>query len=251
MSKFLTLLNREVKSFFSSPIAYVVLLFFLLITGFNFYIAVSVLNRGPAEVTVVEAFFNMILFWIAYPLIFPLITMRSFSEEFKLGTIEPLMTTPVRDWQVVIAKWLGCVVFYIILWLPSLLYFWIFQVLTKQQAAQAVGAYAGSYLLLLLMGMFFISIGCFTSVLTSNQIIAAVISLFAVVSLLFAGLLSFILLNVTSGLREVIGYFSTIEHMGEFSKGIIDTRPLVYYTTMTILMLVLTHQVFQSRKWKL
>ena len=72
MSKFLTLLGREVKSFFYSPIAYVVMFFFLLITGFNFYIGVSLLNRGPTEVTVIEAFFNTVLFWIAYLLIFPL-----------------------------------------------------------------------------------------------------------------------------------------------------------------------------------
>jgi ABC-2 type transport system permease protein len=251
MGKFLTLLSREVKSFFASPIAYVVMFFFLFITGFNFYVSVSLLNRGPTGVTVIEAFFNTVLFWIAYLLIFPLITMRSFAEEFKLGTIESLMTAPVRDWQVVIAKWLGCLIFYIILWLPSLLYFWIFAWATKQQAADAAGAYAGSYLLLLLMGMFYISIGCFASVLTRNQIIAAVISLVATIGLLFAGLLSLIVLDMTSELRQVVGYFSAVEHMGEFSKGIIDSRPIVFYTTMTALMLVLTHQVFQVRKWKL
>lgn len=251
MSKFLTLLGREVKSFFYSPIAYVVMFFVLLITGFNFYIGVSLLNRGPTDVTVIEAFFNTVLFWIAYLLVFPLITMRSFSEEFKMGTIETLMTAPVRDWQVVLSKWLGCVIFYVILWLPSLLYFGSFEWLTNTQAAHAAGAYWGSYLLLLLMGMFYISIGCLASVLTRNQIIAAVISFCAVTLLLFAGLLGFIVLNVTPSFRALVGYFSAVEHMGEFSKGIIDSRPIVFYTTMTVLMLVLTHQVFQSRKWKL
>ena len=82
---FFTLLGREVKSFFYSPIAYVVMCFFLFLTGFAFYIGVSLLNRGPTDVTVIQAFFNTILFWIAYLLIFPLITMRSFSEEFKHG----------------------------------------------------------------------------------------------------------------------------------------------------------------------
>ncbi|SRR5581483_196168 len=251
MTKFFTLLGREVKSFFYSPIAYVVMFFFLLITGFNFYIGVSLLNRGPSEVTVIEAFFNTVLFWIAYLLIFPLITMRTFSEEFKMGTIETLMTAPIRDWQVVISKWLGCLVFYVILWVPSLLYFAVFQWTTKSEAAHAMGAYAGSYLLLLLMGMFYIAIGCFASVLTRNQIIAAVISFCAITILLFAGLLSFIVLNMTPGLRDFVAYFSAVEHMGEFSKGVIDSRPIIYYTTMTVLMLVLTHQVFQARKWKL
>src|SRR5438477_6982987 len=152
MSKFLTLLGREVKSFFYSPIAYVVMFFFLLITGFNFYIGVSLLNRGPTEVTVIEAFFNTVLFWIAYLLIFPLITMRTFAEEFKMGTIETLMTAPIRDWQVVLAKFFGAVIFYVVLWLPTLLYFAIFQYITHQPAAGSFGAYWGSYLMLLLLG---------------------------------------------------------------------------------------------------
>lgn len=251
MRKFLTLLNREVKSFFCSPIAYVVLFFFLLVTGLNFYIGLSLLARGSAEVTVIEAFFNTVLFWIAYLLVFPLITMRTFSEEFKMGTIETLMTAPVKDWQVVLSKFFGCVVFYAVLWLPSLAYFRIFEMVTRSQAANTIGAYGASYLLLLLMGMFYISIGCFASVLTRNQIIAAVMSFSAIVLLLFFGLLSFVVLNMTPALRDIVGYFSAIEHMGEFSKGIIDTRPIAFYLTMTVLMLVLTHQVLQSRKWKL
>jgi ABC-2 type transport system permease protein len=251
MRKFLILLNREVKSYFYSPIAYVVLFFFLLLTGFNFYAGVSLLNRGPTEVTVVEAFFNTVLFWFGYVLIFPLITMRVFSEEMKMGTIETLMTAPIRDWQVVLAKFGGALLFYVTLWLPSLIYFVGFEWVTHTRAAHAAGAYWGSYLLLLLMGMFYLSIGCLASVLTRNQIVAAVISFCSITLLFFAGLLSFLVLNVTPTFRELIGYFSAIEHMGTFSKGVIDSRPIVFYTTMTVLMLVITHQVFQSRKWKI
>jgi len=250
MTKFFTLLGREVKSFFYSPVAYVVMCFFLFLTGFSFYIGVSLLNRGPTDVTVVQAFFNTILFWIAYLLVFPLITMRSFSEEFKLGTIESLMTAPVQDWQVVITKWLGCLIFYIILWVPTAIYFWVFTWATNAPAAHAPGAYAGSYLLLLLMGMFYCAVGCFASVLTKNQIIAAVISLVMILVLLFAGLLQFVILDVSGSMRDVFGYFSAIDHMETFSKGVIDTRPIAWYLTMTTLMLVLTYQVFQARKWK-
>ncbi len=250
MRVFLTLLTREIKSYFYSPVAYVVLFFFLLLSGFNFYAGVSLLNRGPSDVTVVEAFFNTVIFWFGFVLLFPLITMRTFSEEFKMGTIEGLMTAPVRDIQVVLAKFLGALFFYIILWIPTLAYFWIFEFITKTQAAQAAGAYGGSYLLLLLMGMFYLSIGCFASVLTRNQIIAAVVSFVLITLLFFMGLLSFIVLNVSPFLRDLVGYFSAIEHMGEFSKGIIDSRPVVFYLSMTVLMLTLTYQVFQSRKWK-
>ncbi len=251
MTRFFTLLGRELKSFFYSPIGYVVMFFFLIAIGLSFYIGISLLNRGSQDVTVVEAFFNTVPFWIAFLFLFPLLTMRSFAEEFRMGTIEPLMTAPVHDWQVVLSKFFGIALFYIILWLPSMLYFTCFQAITKYPAAQSQGAYAGSYLLLLLMGMFYISVGCFASVLTKNQIIAAVISFCANIILLFAGLLSYFVLHITPAVRDFVGYFSAIEHMSEFSKGIIDSRPMVFYLTMTCLMLFLTLQVFQSRKWKL
>jgi len=250
MTRFFTLLGREIKSFFYSPIAYVVMCFILFLTGFDFWWVVSLLDRGPSDMTVVQAFFDSFFFWMTYVLIFPLITMRSFSEEFNLGTIESLMTAPVKDWQVVMAKWMGCLIFYVILWIPTTVYFWVFTWATHADAAHAPGAYAGSYLLLLLMGMFYCSVGCFASVLTKNQIIAAVIGLVMILVLLFAGLLQYVMLDVSGTMRDVFGYFSPTEQMSSFSNGIIDSRPIAWYLTMTTLMLVLTYQVFQTRKWK-
>src|SRR5947208_1468523 len=98
---------------------------------------------------------------------------------------------------------------------------------------------------------FYLSIGCLTSVLTRNQIIAAIISFCAITLLFFLGLVQFILLDVSSETRDLLGYFSAIEHMGTFSRGVIDTRPIVLYVSMTIVMLVLTYQAFQARKWRL
>jgi ABC-2 type transport system permease protein len=251
MRKFLTLLSREIRSYFYSPIAYVVLVFFLLVSGVDFYFQVSFMNQRAVEYSVQEAFFNSVFFWFAFVLIFPLITMRLFAEEFKLGTIEPLMTAPVRDWQVVLAKYFGALFFYVVLWLPTLLYFVIFQAITRQPAGSSSGAYFGSYLMLLLLGMFYLSIGCFASVLTRNQIVAAIISFAAITLLFFLGLVSFILLDVDSTTRQLLGYFSAIEHMQTLSRGEIDTRPMVLYLSMTVVMLVFTYQAFQSRKWRL
>ena len=251
MQKFLTLLGREVRSYFYSPIAYIVLVFFLLLSGVDFFVQLSYMNGKPTPYGVQEAFFNSIFFWFAFVLIFPLITMRLFSEEFKLGTIEPLMTAPVRDWQVVLSKFFGALVFYIVLWLPTLLYFAIFKFVTHQSAANSTGAYLGSYLMLLLLGMFYLSVGCFASVLTKNQIVAAIISFCAITLHFFSGLLSFLMSEVSSTTRQLLGYFSALEQMGTLSRGEIDTRPMVLYVSMTIVMLALTHQVFQSRKWRL
>src|SRR2546430_1285185 len=102
MRTFFVLLSREVRSLFYTPIAYVVLFFFLALMGFNFQSAVAFMNQGPTEATLVEGTFFSIIFWFTFPLIFPLITMRAFADEYRMGTIETLMTAPVRDWQVVL-----------------------------------------------------------------------------------------------------------------------------------------------------
>jgi ABC-2 type transport system permease protein len=161
------------------------------------------------------------------------------------------MTAPVHDWQVVLSKFFGALFFYIVLWIPTALYFIIFEKITNQPAANSAGAYWGAYLMLLLLGMFYLSVGCLASVVTKNQIIAAIISFCAITLLFFLGLVQFILLDVSSSTRDLLGYFSAIEHMGTFSRGVIDTRPVVLYVSMTVAMLTLTYQAFQARKWRL
>ena len=244
MYTFLTLLDREVKSFLYSPIAYVVMFFFLIATGFNFFSGVSFLNQSPTEVTVVEAAFNTVLFWFPFVLIFPLITMRTYADEFRMGTIETLSTAPVGDWDIVLSKFVGAMVFYILLWAPSFLYFESFHLITGKNA------YGGSYLLLLLIGGFYVSLGCLASALNNEQINAAVMTFVAIFGAFVTGLLGFILNSPSQATREFISYFSAVEHMTDFSKGVIDSRPIVWYLSMTALVLFLTHQVFQYRKWK-
>jgi len=250
MKTFLTLLGREVKSFLYSPIAYVVLFYFLFLSGFNFYSQISIMNGYPTEVTVVEAFFMPALFWFPFVLSFPLITMRVYSEEFRMGTFETLTTAPVKDWQVVLSKFFGVLVFYIILWTPTLCSFAAFQYITGKTAANAAGAYWGTYLLLLLMGGFFISVGCLASALTKDQINAATISFTTITLLLFVGFMPEIMNITAPAIKDMFSYVSSIQHMQDFSKGIIDSRPIIWYLSMTALVSYLTLQVFQFRKWK-
>ncbi len=252
MTKLFTLLGREIKSIFYSPVAYMVMCFVLFLAGFDFCWGIWIMERvGPTSRTLLWEYFNSPFFLFTFLLIFPLITMRSFSEEFKSGTIETLMTAPVRDWQVVISKWLGCVFFYVILWIPTAIYFWVYSWTSGSPASHAPGAYIAIYLLLLLMGMFYCAVGCLASALTSNQIIAAVMSLVGILVLLFGGLMQYIMLNVTGSMRDAFGYFSALDHFDSFASGVIDSRPVTWYLTMTLLMLVLTYQVFQTRKWKM
>ena len=250
MRKFLVLLEREMKSYFYSPVAYIVLCFFLVLLGFNTYAIVSVLSRGPVQATLVEYFFNTSIFWFAFIPVIPLLTMRLYSEEFKSGTIETLMTAPVEDWQVVLSKFAGALLFYVVLWLPTALNFVIFKLVTHNDATTTAGPLAGGYLLVFLIGCFYLSLGCLGSVLTRNQIVAAIISLVLVLLAFFSGLLGFILPNASQGFRDGVAYLSSVKHMEDFSHGMIDTRSLVYYASMTVFLQFLVYHIFQYRKWK-
>lgn len=250
MRRFFTLFSREIGHYFRQPLAYVVLFFFVLLTAANFQFTLKLLNKTDGQVSVVEAFFNSPLFWFPFLLIFPLLTMRLFSEEYKLGTIETLMTAPVRDIQVVLAKYLGAFVFYMVLWVPSLLYFLIFQWQARMGAAGAIGSYLGAYAIITLVGLFYLALGCLASALTNNQIVAA-ISAFAFICLMFfLSFTSFLFPNTSPILQELTYYFSTIEHMRDFSSGVFDTRPVVFYLSLTIFTLFLTYHIFQYRRWK-
>ena len=250
MRKFLVLLEREMKSYFYSPIAYVVLCFFMALVGFNTYAIISFLSRGAAQASLIEYFFNTSIFWFAFIPVIPLLTMRLYSEEFKSGTIETLMTAPVEDWQVVLSKFAGALLFYTVLWLPTTLHFVFYKAITHNDAAPAAGPFVGGYLLVFLLGAFYLSLGCLASVLTRNQIIAAIIALVLVLLAFFSGLFGLILPNASQAVRDFVAYFSSVKHMEDFSRGVIDTRPIVYYVSMTIFLQVLTYHVFQYRKWK-
>ena len=250
MRKFLILLEREMKSYFYSPVAYIVLCFFMALLGFNTYAMVSYLSRGPAQATLVEGFFSTLLFWLAFIPVIPLLTMRLYSEEFKSGTIETLMTAPVEDWQVVMSKFAGALLFFVVLWLPTALHFVFFKLVTHNDAAPTAGPFFGGYLLVFLMGCYYLSLGCLGSVLTRNQIVAAIISLVLVLLVFFSGLLNLLVPNASQGFRDLVSYLSSPRHMEEYSHGTIDTRPLVYYASMTVFLQFLVYHIFQYRKWK-
>jgi ABC-2 type transport system permease protein len=250
MRRFLTLLGREVSRALLQPLAWVVLACFLALTGVNFQAGVVAMNSQPSVVSAVEAFFNSLLFWFPFLLCFPLLTMRLYSEEYKLGTIETLMTAPVRDIEIVLAKYLGALVFFALLWLPSLVYFGAFLWVTGQPPAGSAGSFLGAYLMLFLAGGFYLSLGCLASSLTDNQIVAGVVAAAFVCLSFFLGLLWFFFPMASPDLRVLAWYFSTIEHMAGFSQGIFDTRPVVLYASLTAFVLFLNHHVLQRRRWR-
>ena len=240
--------KREVGAILHSPIAWVLMTCMALINGFSFSQCVAYLGQGVKEFTVMQIYFYIFHFWFLLIILVPILTMRLFSEEYKTGTIEMLLTAPVRDGDVILSKFFGVLFFYLLLWIPSLLGLAIFQLVTKQAVPVAWIPLGFSYLMVTLVGMMYLSIGLFASVLTRNQAVAAMISFTTIALLFFAGFLSYLVRD--PGWREALSYIFTLEQMRSFSAGLFDSRPVVFYVSGTVFFLILTRQVMAGRRLK-
>ena len=237
---------RELKAFWYSPIAYVVGALFALLQGFIFWTLLLVLNdpRVDPSATMAQFFFGgTFFFWFSILLVTPLLTMRTFSEEKRTGTIEFLLTAPVTDAQVVLAKFLGAWIAYASLWACTILFFLLLRLFTPFDWGPVLTGFIGTWLL----GAVLLSIGVLTSSLTRNQVIAAILSFVAVLLLFSIGILDVFVRDPDTS--QIIRYLSLMEHLRDFSKGILDTRPLVYYLSLTTILLFLTGRVVGHPKW--
>jgi ABC-2 type transport system permease protein len=247
---FWTLYKRELSSYFQSAVAYVVLFGSALAQGIQFiFLVTAIWSQNYKEQSVLQIFFTWPLFWMLLLVQVPLITMRVFSEEFKLGTIEMLLTAPVREWDVVLAKFFGALTFFVILWLPIVLDLTALQIFSNPAPPIYWNEIGLTALTILLLGGFYISLGVFTSVLTKNQIIAAVLS-FALVFAAFGVSLLRWIQHVDANLLALISYISTPEHIQNAVLGLFDTRPLVFYISVTAFVLLLTKSILEARRLK-
>ncbi|HEX2464709.1 MAG TPA: ABC transporter permease [Thermoanaerobaculia bacterium] len=238
--------GRELRAYFFSPLAYGVLASFLFITGITFATLIGYLNDAPSAVGApMEYFFGgTILFWLALAFVGPILPMRLLSEERRSGSLEILMTAPVTETQVVVGKYLAALTFYLVLWAPTVLY----AVIVASYSKLDWGPLASAYLGVLGIGALFLSVGLFASGISRNQIVAALVGFALVFALFILGLLEF-LVNDQS-LRQVLSYLNLIQHMEDFSKGIVDTRRLVYYFSGTAFFLFLTSRALAANKWR-
>lgn len=249
MSAIFTIARREITAFFVSPIAYVVLTVWLLFFGIVFYIlAASFATQPPGSGgSMLEAFFGgTALFWLSLLVFTPVLTMRLLAEERSSGTIEALMTAPVSELQIVIGKYLGAMVFWVVLWLPTLSYVWL--AASTGQDVVDMGAVASTYLGLFCIGTFYMAVGLFMSAVARNQIVAALLTFLVLGGLFVVGLFSFITLDDSQ--RSVFEYLGLWTQMSAFAKGIIDTRYLVYDLSMAGLALFLSVRVLQANRWQ-
>lgn len=250
MRSFLILLQKELRSFFLSPLAFILMALFVFMNGWLFTSLVMAMRTQVSPRSLIANYFSSGWFWMAFFILFPLITMRAFAEERKLGTLEGLFTAPVRTMEVLLAKYFSSVALYVVLMAPVFLFFVLFEKIVGEGAAFHSGAFWGSALGLLLIGLFQVALGIFSSAITANQLIAAMVTFVGTMLHYFLGYLHQFLDTPGSLWTSTLTYFSSIEHMNAFSDGLIDTRPLIYYPSLAILLLGLTHQVLDFRKWK-
>lgn len=240
-----TIARRELASFFYSPIAYGVAAIVLLLNGGIFYIAVTAL-RGDLKQSVAVLYGGFYLYWFVTILVPPLLTMRLFAEEKRSGTIEVLMTAPVTDGAVVAGKYLAVVLYYALLWLPSLLYVALAGALGGNPD---LGTAAASLVGTVLTGALLLAIGLFTSATTSNQVLAAASGVVINLVLFFLPLLAYVVTKPST--REFLERYSLMEVcQGAFLNGVVDTAHLVYFLSLTGLFLFFTVRTVEARKWR-
>jgi ABC-2 type transport system permease protein len=247
--------KKEIKTYFTSPIAYVAITVFLVLVGFFFYSLIWWFNSQSLQLARNPAYFQQLninqmvyspLFHnisIILLLMLPLLTMRLFSEEKKIGTDELLYTSPISVNQIILGKYFAALaVLAIMLLLTGILSIFTFAYGNPELAPLLSG-----YLGLFLMGVAFIAVGIFFSSLTENQIVSAILT--------FGVLLLFWILNWASyaagGMwKDVLNYLSFFQHFDDLTRGILDTTDIIYYLSFAFFGLFLTHSVLQSRRWR-
>lgn len=237
MQNIKTIYAKELKSYFNSPVAYIVIIVFLVITGYFFTNGLFSNNAAT-----LRPMFDIIPFIFLF--FIPAITMRTFSEEKKQGTIELLLTKPVTDYELVLGKFFSALMLTMIALLPTILYFIVIAVYSTGKVD--IGSVVGGYLGLILMSGVYVGIGIFFSSLTENQVVAFIVAFITVFALFMMGK---ILMQISPTLVSAIEYVSTDYHFSNISRGVIDLRDLIYYFSMIFFSIFLTKVSLDSRNW--
>ncbi|HWN96687.1 MAG TPA: ABC transporter permease [Methylomirabilota bacterium] len=245
-----TLVRREMGTYFISWTGYVIIGVVVFLLGLCFSLLLEAINGERQEMPVLELFQSSYYFWLILLLASPVITMRSFAHEKFTGTFETLMTTPVSDLQVVLAKFASAMIFYLLTWMPLFGCVLVVRHFSNEPGALDAGTISSTYLGIALLGGLYMSIGCFASSLTRSQIIAAMFSLAMGITLFLLSFLSRVLAAQSGWVSKLFAHFSMTEHMGDFSRGVVDLRSLVFYLSLTSLFLFLTLKAVESRRWK-
>ena len=242
-----TLLKKEISSFLSSLIGYIVIIVFLVIISLFLWVFpgtdFNIMENGYANIDG--------LFYIApwvFMFLIPAITMRSFAEEKKTGTIELLLTRPISDLQIILAKYLAGLFLVVFSLLPTLIYYFSVHTLGAPVGNVDTGGMWGSYIGLLFLSGGFVAIGIFSSAISDNQIVAFIIALFFSF-FCYMGFESISSLDLFGKVDIIIQLLGINSHYLSMSRGVLDTRDIIYFISLISLFVLLTKIVLHSRKW--
>ena len=240
MKHFLTLLGHEVRMLLVNPSTYIAAVLFLAVMGFIFTGILESYSKSPQELSPAHVFFQ--LFWLPVLFMVPLLTMKCLAEERRLGTIETLLTTPVTTAEVVLGKYGAAYLLYITLWGSTSGFFYILKKFSGDARFIDAGPLIGGYLFIAITGLFFIAIGVFASSLSRNQAVAGILCFTMLFGLIVGGryLSEAVWLerDVLHPLKAAVDYAQVFTHFDDFSRGVIDTRQLLFYLSGTVLALI-------------
>jgi ABC-2 type transport system permease protein len=239
------ILFKEINVFLNSLIAYIIVAVFLTGIGLLLWVfpETSVLDYGYADMS---SFFSLCPYIFMF--LIPAITMRMFSEEKRAGTMELLLTRPIRDIDIILGKYLAGVFLVLFSLFPTILYYFTISYLGNPPGNIDTAGVIGSYFGLFLLGAVFTSIGIFSSSFTENQVTAFIIAVF-LSFLLYFGFGAISGIGLFSGFADLIDQFGILYHYNSMSKGLIDTRDVIYFLSIISAMLLLTNLILRSRKW--
>jgi len=253
MRNILAIAQKELRSYFASPIAYIVIGFFALLYGIffvailNYFVSASMqagLMGGAQSMNVNQQLVRPLLQNVAVVVLFmlPMVTMRTYAEEKRSGTIELLLTSPITDFQIVMGKFLGAMALYCAMLAVTLFHLAVLYMYGRPEWKPIVTSYIG----LLLFGGSFVALGLFVSSLSKNQIVAGAVT-FALSLMLW--IITWLNFGGSAG-DKVLGYLSIIDHLDDFSKGVIDTTHVIYYLSFITFGLFLTAKSVDSERWR-
>jgi len=242
----LTLFLKEIKSFFNSLTGYIVIIVFLLVNSLFLWVfpgELNVLDSGYANINT--------LFFIApwvFLFLIPAITMRMFADEKKSGTIELLLTKPINEIQIILAKYFASLSLVLFSLIPSLIYFFSVYRLGADIGNIDTGGTWGSYIGLFFLAGIYVAIGIFSSSITDNQIVSFIIAI-VICFIFYIGFDSISTLNIFQGINSFIANIGINNHYISMSRGVIDSRDMIYFIGVIAVFILFTKTVLQSRKW--
>lgn len=241
----IAILKKEINLFFSSLIAYISMAVFFIVLALNLFIFQE--NIFDSNYATLDSFFTLAP-WILIFLI-PAITMRTFADEKQNGTIELLATKPITDFQIIMGKYFAALFLWLFTFLPTLIYFLAVKKLSLADAPIDSGATWGSYIGLFFLGAVFVAIGIFSSAITNNQIVAFLTGVF-LCYLMYDVFLRISSLPVFEGQLDFIIQSAGLNaHYDSISRGVVDTRDIIYFLSVIVLFIIGTRTSLESRKW--